>query len=333
MNRPFFACGLLFAMLAGWMLAVGRAASQSAQAITPDTGAMECRDDQHAAEFFCGCPSGEWPCDAAYLATDACYANGCGLDRSTGEVYGWSCGPKAVEIVLLGQDQADASPGSIDCRAHYDATYDAAVYAPQAHSLADCDGSWLNPDERALDEKLQLFQALVAQRVNVRPDHPFYDEQAAADYTAAEIAAAEIHKPRFSAVICTLPQSRVVFKPETVWIAVKVRGERALELLGLADDWRALADLSDNSLALAEEARPEWRDYEEFLSTLPGGSSDRSASVSGLEPRSIPAAPITTDVLMNLADAAQWISDELRRIARPYVAKSHNSDSTEPTTR
>ena len=84
-------------------------------------------------------------------------------------------------------------------------------------------------------------------------------ELAAADESGSAVDSTE-HRPRFSAVICTLPDSAKAARLRTLTIALQVRGEALLEWCGMQDDCQtAIALFQPKSAAQAALGRPDCR--------------------------------------------------------------------------
>jgi hypothetical protein len=129
-NRPFYAVGMLLAVLGAALVAVQAtsqrpvpqpAASSSAEAAPPES-----ESDRGAARatrggvFVFVLSAGE---PSEVLAHWPSYEDGCGLDRSTGEIYPLPDSSGTVAEAPLTTDDETA-----DGRTHYDPAYDAAVF-------------------------------------------------------------------------------------------------------------------------------------------------------------------------------------------------------------
>lgn len=315
MDRPYYAFGFLLAGMAGAMFAV--CGSSAPSHVRGRAGSSESQVSER---------------DSSYCHH---YETGCGLDHITGRIYPQPIVPLTNVQVIATDENVSATAQSADFLTPYDHLYDRVMNPSAKKSIVD----WrvplaldadLSREEEELLETLAFFQSLLSHRSGAAR-HPHYDAQAAAEYAAAELAAAAEEfapaspsKPRFSALIYTLPQSRFVDRLQPIVVALQIRAERLLESSGLVD-----AALPANA-----ELATNWQDYEEFFSNIsPTSGYNADELTSELAPAGRAFIELGADALKNLALMADVASEELRRIVRPRVAELNTPKSPADATR
>lgn len=343
MNRSFYAFGWLLAALGGGMFAVGSTSSRGSVAqAAPEYSQQRV---ERVRVVYCDYalvlphdePGEEWAAGR--------YEDSCGLDRITGDVYSEShLAPRPVAIEWV------EPAAELSSRTLYDAAYDRAMFAAQNGAQAemppfDSDQPWLSEDELRRRETLEFFHSLAAAPPPHAVRYPFFDQQAAKEYAAAELAAAvengredlpaqaEQHVPWFSAVICSLPDSTLAERLRPLTIALQVRGTAGLEWCGLLDDCQAAVALfTPATRAAVEQPLPAWEDYEKLFDGLaqqPALAGDEGIASQGgwqLDSASRAALTAAANLLSQLSDVSATGAEQLRRIIRPSVAKLHSSD-------
>lgn len=179
-NRPFYAIGLLLVALAGAMLLVGSGSKRQPThpAANRGNGGLQTVPTSRGGVYVFVLPADE-PVSERFD-----YAHGCGLDRTTGEVYA------AAE---LEQTSAAEKHYSIpaDCLAHYDADYDTQVYGvarlDREPRVLDVDAELELLEE--LDPSLRLFRELTKEKPEM-PRRPRVRRN-----RLAEMAVPEITRP------------------------------------------------------------------------------------------------------------------------------------------
>ena len=177
MNRSFYAFGVLLAALGGGMCAVsGTSRTASTLSVATQRSAPS-----KPAVMYCGYVM-VLPAEAEPQAT---YEDTCGRDRCTGETYpALESPPTPVTVKFVNRETEMAG------RTLYDLAYDAALFpadvalAPVANE-PDHRAAWFSAAELELREQLDFFRSIINATAKSAARYPYYDEQAAAEYSRA----------------------------------------------------------------------------------------------------------------------------------------------------
>lgn len=271
MNRPFYAFGALAVILAVAVLAV----SSTSRSTSVQPGSRRVLASQRTAKARIGggvylvrLPEAE-PELASFplvCGDELCYSQGCGLDRSTGEVYatGYSecLAYRRMHALRAATAQAavatQVKPATFDatlscrgdcrdCRSHYDALYDALVYGEGSEDSAEGSG-FQRGVQRATNE--QLDAAVV-----VRPSELEWEQCV---FLFESLLHRPAHQPA-SGRSNAGSLERHLRNACSLWLGVQNAAERFLNQTGWLDDWQFAFQptAGENSIT--------WDDYAELI--------------------------------------------------------------------
>lgn len=186
MNRPFYAIGVLLAFLAVAMMAVGLSSRPTMQPASAQSGSgiTKPRRGLGSVVFLLAIPdevAEDMGGDLFAAASEnpaieqPSYAHGCGLDRTTGVVYDEQCAGrtalKPATVQVAARTETLESLGPMDCYAHCDPAYDAAVYGRESLNLDS--GEFRSSAKqfgivRDEDPTLALFRSLLGEQFDAR---------------------------------------------------------------------------------------------------------------------------------------------------------------------
>jgi hypothetical protein len=282
-NRPFYAIGVLLAFLAVAMIAIGLSSHPTTQPASAQSGSrfeLPSRRSPGSVVYLLVVPDA--PSEAFAVATtdvvedDAfengaieqpCYAAGCGLDRCTGQVYPAAIGPRIAlhsTVVTLADEPALGGPArgdddaAIDCRSHYDAQYDAAVYGETPYgnasqrTLAPLNSSY----EQAIDDPtLILFRSLLGEQ---------FDRRVGAVRRVKSV------------------RRNWRYEAQAWGIGLANQFRRTSERLGLADEWERYGEIFGVMPATDQVATERlWSDYRQWIESQQASVAERDTPAGG----------------------------------------------------
>ncbi|MEX2173143.1 MAG: hypothetical protein WD872_02190 [Pirellulaceae bacterium] len=326
MNRPFYAFSVLMAFLVLAMLAVALTSRPTRQQPNA-TGGSGLEAPRRApggpifVQVFAAPELDLVPTPVAVtVATTGCpalpsYQAGCGLDRTTGLVYTVGgeilrrrpaktasslAGMQPAAIRVAADVQALGESANASGQSHYDAAYDVAMGWIAAAEIPAIEISHPTSGPAKLatsDEILALFQSL----------------QTAASGAPAPAAGASHWRWRF-------------YPTASLINGVVNEAWQQLAAAKLDDDWqRAAARAGTDRQAPAQAARPDWSDYQDWITSQQPGVSERSTQTgekAALSPQmDRPLVQIAVAGLNHVAEmlhaSADWLElDSTDRLAR-----------------